>query len=242
MVGHITPGRGRSWWRTACIVALIAVASWGATLALTALAKPDTAPAGANLLRFHVLGNSDTAHDQAVKLAVRDKVLEATDSLFARAKTASEARSLATAHATEIESVANAALAAAGAAYRARVVVGDFEFPVKRYGDLVLPAGQYAAVRVLLGKAQGHNWWCVLFPPLCLRDFDSGFAISTSGAVSAKGQLASYAKGQAKAKRRPTVRFALRSLERQTGRAGTHLAMSARHAARAPKRQGTNAR
>lgn len=164
-----------------------------------------------NLLRFHVLANSDTLEDQAVKKDVRDAVLKETGKLFEQVDNAREARLTALRNLNKIEAVANRVLEEQGKPYKARAVVGKFKFPVKQYGDLVLPPGEYEAVRILLGKAQGQNWWCVLFPPLCIKDFDSGYAISATQRVSAVKALGKA--GKKAAKQAPKIRFSLRAIE-----------------------------
>lgn len=176
-----------------------------------------------DLLRFHVIANSDTQEDQAVKRMVRDSVLVSTRSLMAEASDAGQARSLAIDNLSRIESIANATLSRAGAVYRAKAVVEDWDFPVRTYGDLVVPAGRYPAVRILLGRAKGENWWCVLFPPLCFADFDSGFAISQTKKVSAIKALETGTAAGTKPKVK--FRFALRALEHPAPGRGGQLVM-----------------
>lgn len=120
------------------------------------------------VLRLHVLANSDSAEDQNIKLLVRDRLLEVGGALFAQASGAQEAARIAAQLQTELTAAADAVLAEHGCDYRACVEVSKSLFPERTYEDITLPAGVYMAVRVLLGEAQGRNWWCVLFPPLCL--------------------------------------------------------------------------
>lgn len=124
-----------------------------------------------NLIRIHVLANSDSPTDQALKLRVRDAVVQQTAPLFQEARTVEEAREVARANLGSIREVAEREVRAAGKDYPVTVSMGCYHFPARTYhlssGDITLPAGDYEAVRVVLGRGEGANWWCVLFPPLC---------------------------------------------------------------------------
>lgn len=123
-------------------------------------------------MRLHVVANSDSPKDQAVKLAVRDEILRRFSGDLNRLTSADEACTWLEKRQKLIERVVVQKLALEGATYPAAVSLGRFAFPRRVYqGDanrLVVPAGEYRAVRVELGQALGKNWWCVLFPPLCL--------------------------------------------------------------------------
>ena len=121
-----------------------------------------------NVLRLHVIANSDLERDQTVKLLVRDALLEKGADLFDGSVTSldAEARSLPQTHALEKE--ARRVLKEQGCDYGARVTVTTEFFDTRAYGDLTFPAGTYRAVKVVLGEGKGRNWWCVMFPPLCL--------------------------------------------------------------------------
>lgn len=108
-----------------------------------------------NIVRLHILANSDSAEDQALKRTVRDKLLSA-------AKDAPQALTDA-----EIRRICQEAVCAAGYGYPVRIERGRFDFPRKTYENLTLPAGRYNAVRVIIGEGGGENWWCVMYPPLC---------------------------------------------------------------------------
>ncbi len=145
-------------------------------------APPPAAAAYENLLRLHVVANSDTAEDQAVKRQVRDSVLTLLTPTLKQARDSKQARDLVVARQGEVRTAALQVLRKAGKRYDVRVEVGRFAFPTKVYGDTALPAGKYEALRISLGDAQGQNWWCVLFPPLCLVDAAGGVAIAPAGA------------------------------------------------------------
>ena len=120
------------------------------------------------VLRLHVLANSDSDEDQALKLKVRDRILSEAGTLFYQAETESSARKAAEENLPLIEAAAKAALKDAGAEGTIRVKVTRQFFDTRVYDGFTLPAGQYDAVQVILGEGKGHNWWCVLYPPLCL--------------------------------------------------------------------------
>lgn len=120
------------------------------------------------VLRLHILANSDSAVDQAVKLKVRDAVVEECAGLLDGADNATEAAVLAEARLDEVCAVAERVLREQGADYGVTAEVAETYFPTRVYDNVTLPAGRYPAVRLFLGKAEGHNWWCVLFPPLCV--------------------------------------------------------------------------
>ncbi|NPV29709.1 MAG: stage II sporulation protein R [Firmicutes bacterium] len=135
-----------------------------------------------NLIRLHIIANSDEARDQAVKYRVRDALIE---SLKPRLKGLNyrEVKTYLEQNRVRIAKIAAQAAAASGFSYPVRVEVGRFEFPARAYGDVVYPAGRYEAVRVVLGKGEGSNWWCVLFPPLCFVDLSSANQTSVSQAA-----------------------------------------------------------
>ena len=116
------------------------------------------------VLRLHVIAASDSDEDQSVKLAVRDAILP----LFERAESYDDARAFLLSHGSEIQKTAEAVLREHGFDYGVQLSLGTETFPDRVYGDLLFPEGEYDALCVRLGLAEGHNWWCVLFPPLCI--------------------------------------------------------------------------
>ena len=128
----------------------------------------DTNPVYASVFRLHIRANSDSDEDQATKLAVRDALLPFTAELFANCKGLSDAVKIAKTESHAILSHINSTLAALGADYGARISIGKEKFPERNYGGEVYPAGEYTALIVELGEGEGQNWWCVLFPSLCL--------------------------------------------------------------------------
>ena len=121
------------------------------------------------VLRLHILANSDSEADQALKLRVRDAVLEETGGLFAAAGTLEEAQAAALENLPAIEAAARRALAEAGSDAPVKAKLTRMYFNTREYGeDTTLPAGEYQALRLSIGEARGRNWWCVMFPPLCV--------------------------------------------------------------------------
>ncbi len=139
---------------------------------LLLLAVPLIAQAPQGAVRLHVIANSDSISDQSVKLSVRDAVLAAMEPALAAAPGKAEARALLMQSGEALQSAAEDALKARGAPYSAQMYYGGAEFPSKLYGERFYPAGEYEALRVVLGEGGGENWWCVMFPPLCLVDLE----------------------------------------------------------------------
>ena len=120
------------------------------------------------VVRLHVLANSDSEADQALKLKVRDAVLAASAPLVEDCTTQAEAVEALTAHLSELESAALAVIASEGYDYPVTVLLGEEDYPTRVYESCAFPAGTYVSLRVLIGEGEGQNWWCCLFPPLCL--------------------------------------------------------------------------
>jgi len=137
-------------------------------------------------LRLHIIANSDSAYDQAVKLKVRDQVFPELEKYIGDARTKEEAMQGISLHIADIEADCNEVLAPL-ASYTAKPELARSEFPIRSYDKLVLPAGEYDALKIVLGEGEGKNWWCVLFPPLCFVDAAGNFesvAASTGSTTS----------------------------------------------------------
>ncbi len=129
----------------------------------------DSARVRQDTLRLHILANSDTPEDQALKLKVRDYILAQTGDMFMAARGKSDAKALAEQNLPYIESLARAELARQGSSYTVKAQVVNMFFDTRLYGEnTIMPAGRYDAVRIMIGDGAGKNWWCVMFPPLCL--------------------------------------------------------------------------
>ena len=121
-----------------------------------------------SVIRLHVLANSDSAQDQALKLEVRDAVLAQTEVLLEGVQSREAARQTLEGNLDALRAVAEQTLLQKGAPNTVRVTLGEEEYPRRTYESAALPAGEYLSLRVMIGEAEGQNWWCVLFPPMCL--------------------------------------------------------------------------
>ncbi|MBE7064507.1 MAG: stage II sporulation protein R [Ruminococcaceae bacterium] len=120
-----------------------------------------------NVVRLHVIANSNSEYDQQLKLKVRDAVVEYSGEALKNCESQQDVLLLLERDMENIKSVAEDCLKREGSGYEARVSVGKCEFPAKSYGKYCFPDGEYQALRIEIGGAEGRNWWCVLFPPLC---------------------------------------------------------------------------
>ncbi len=127
-----------------------------------------------SVFRLHVIANSNSDEDQSLKYKVRDNLLEYMNNICSNCSSKEEAIELVTEHQEEFKQVALETIKNEGYSYDVKINIGNFEFPTKQYGDISLPAGYYDALRVEIGKAEGRNWWCVMFPSLCFIDVSSG--------------------------------------------------------------------
>lgn len=126
-----------------------------------------------SIFRLHIIANSNSAEDQAVKLEVRDAVLE-YEAENLDAVSAAKTREELMAHGAELLEIIEGVLRSNGFDYGAQMLVGTFPFPDRKYNGVLYPAGDYDAFRVILGDGAGENWWCVMFPPLCILKSDNG--------------------------------------------------------------------
>lgn len=127
-----------------------------------------------SVFRLHVIANSDSKEDQNLKYIVRDKLIEYMNNIAKDCSSKEEVISIAEDNISNFENIARKTIEENGYNYSVTVEIGNFDFPTKSYGDITLPAGSYDSLRVKIGKAEGQNWWCVMFPPLCFVDVTSG--------------------------------------------------------------------
>jgi len=161
-----------------CLISVIAVIF---TLVSIPRIKDDIAEAkelqagiSESIIRFHVRANSDSEEDQAVKLKVKEAVIEYIKPMLDGAESLEDSRSILLEESENIQELALSVLRDSGFDYAVKVYFEDAYFPVKAYGDVTFPAGYYEAFRVDIGEAEGKNWWCVLYPPLCFVDATYG--------------------------------------------------------------------
>lgn len=120
------------------------------------------------VIRLHVVANSDSEEDQALKLQVRDAVIELLEQASEKMPSKEEAYAYLEAHLDEITEVANGVIEAAGFSDRVTVTLTEEEFDTREYDTFALPAGVYDSLRIVIGEGEGKNWWCVVFPRLCV--------------------------------------------------------------------------
>lgn len=126
------------------------------------------------IIRLHVVANSDSPEDQAIKLRIRDAIIKELEPKLENMKSQEEVKNLISANMDNLISAAEEEMAKIGKSYPIDIELGTYEFPTKVYGDLTFPAGSYQALNVKIGEAKGKNWWCVMFPPLCFVDIAQG--------------------------------------------------------------------
>lgn len=127
-----------------------------------------------SVFRLHVIANSNSDEDQNLKYKVRDNLLNYMNNICKDCTSKEEAINIVSEHQEEFKQVALETIKNEGYSYDVKIEIGNFEFPTKQYGDISLPAGFYDALKVEIGKAEGRNWWCVMFPSLCFVDISSG--------------------------------------------------------------------
>lgn len=161
-------------------------------LALTAgvWASASEAALAGQMLRLHVVANSDSESDQARKLLVRDVVLARASALLDGVSDRREAEAALSSHLEELAQAGEEALARTGTPDSVRVTLDDQWFPTKEYDGFSLPAGRYRALRVTIGAGEGRNWWCVVFPPLCLASVSEQSVASAAEGVLSEDQVA----------------------------------------------------
>lgn len=139
-----------------------------------------------SLIRIHVLANSDSQADQQLKLQVKDDVVRYLEPQLAQSHSIEESRQIIQNHLPQLEQTAKNTLQRLNSNYDVTLQYGHFDFPVKYYGGFSLPAGNYEALRMLIGEGKGHNWWCVLFPPMCFTDSNTSASGKYTGQTPEK--------------------------------------------------------
>ena len=122
------------------------------------------------LIRFHVLANSDSDEDQALKLKVRDEVISYLQPKLENSKTIQQSEKIILSEESNLMDICKETIKENGYDYDVSINLGYSKFPTKQYSSVVLPAGEYKSLKIIIGEGQGRNWWCVMFPPLCFVD------------------------------------------------------------------------
>lgn len=138
------------------------------------------------VIRFHIRANSDKKEDQELKLKIRDKILQTMGDKFEGTQSLEESREVILDNIEELKSIAERVIEDEGMNYNVNISLGQDSFPIRRYGQLVFPQGQYETLMMEIGEGKGQNWWCVMFPPLCFVD------VTYSLAIEVDGQLGDY--------------------------------------------------
>ena len=123
-----------------------------------------------HLLRLHVIANSNSPSDQLLKREVRNEIIEEGTKIFKGLSNPEKAKELVKANLNKLTTAAEEKIREEGYDYNVTLKMGDFKFPTRSYNNLTLAAGNYEALRIIIGSGYGSNWWCVLFPPLCFVD------------------------------------------------------------------------
>lgn len=126
------------------------------------------------LIRFHVLANSNSDEDQALKLKVKDNVIKYMEPILKKSESLEMTRELLKANKDKVQAIAEKIIKEEGYDYKVSIELKKENFPEKIYGNIILPQGEYEAFRILIGDYKGENWWCVMFPPLCFVDITKG--------------------------------------------------------------------
>ena len=173
------------------ILLLIALAFWLGTVANDKEKLQD------DLLRLHVIANSDSEDDQQIKLQVRDAIVQRLEAVMPELTDMESAKAYLQENLAELQQVANDVLEAAGNQCRAVVTLGKSAFPTREYETFTLPDGIYQSLKVNIGSGEGQNWWCVVFPSLCVSAttddvedtaVSAGFSDRLAGTLTGKPQ------------------------------------------------------
>lgn len=165
-----------------------------------------------NILRLHVIANSNNKEDQDLKYKVRDKLLDYMNSLCVNISSKDEAILIVKEHKEEFKNIAIAVIKEEGFNYSVNINIGNFEFPTKTYGNIALPAGMYDALRIEIGNAAGQNWWCVMFPSLCFIDINSSIMEDNSKSLL-ENNLSDESYAIVSENSEPVIKFKFKILE-----------------------------
>jgi len=142
---------------------------------VSAYAKRVSSDISGSVIRFHVLANSDEEYDQQLKLCVRDEILKSMSEDMDKCSNKEDAEAYLKNHIDEITSIAKRVIAEKGYDYDVHTTLSIEQYPVRYYNNAVFPEGSYESLRVIIGNGEGHNWWCVMYPPLCLNGDAVGY-------------------------------------------------------------------
>ena len=168
-------------WETALACGLILTIVFSAAASLL---EKERGGLSDKLLRLHVVANSDSPEDQALKLDVRDEILSFATGILEDGDDITSATEKLTGSVGDIELAARKKVRELGYDYSVRAELGRSYFPTRSYGDFSLPSGSYDALRIIIGEGGGENWWCVVFPPLCASASESAVQYAERAGLS----------------------------------------------------------
>ena len=168
-------------------ILILAIIVMGITVILGALPIHGESEIYDSVIRLHVLANSDSEEDQSLKLAVRDEILLVMGDELDGCRDRDEAMEIIQKMAPEIVSAAEEKIRELGYDYTVEVKLGIEEYPTRQYESCAFPAGEYVSLRVIIGSGEGQNWWCCLFPPLCLSSASEESVASNEDAFISVG-------------------------------------------------------
>ena len=153
-------------WEISLLIALCV------TLCTGLYAKAEQERISGELIRLHVIANSDSDSDQSAKLNVRDRVLEIMTPMLEGVTDIKEAEKIINSALPQLCMATRTSLLSDGKSYQVRAMLCYENYPTREYDGFALPAGKYISLKIILGEGQGHNWWCVVFPPLCMTSVE----------------------------------------------------------------------
>lgn len=168
-------------WKFVCVILALCAVFWCGTL------YADRKTLSENLIRLHVVANSDSEEDQALKLQIRDAVVEKLQETMQNLPSTDEAKAYLQAHLPQLEAFINQLIRELGFTDTVKVSLSREAFDTREYDTFSLPAGQYESLRITIGEGAGRNWWCVVFPTLCLPATSEDFADTAVGAGFSEG-------------------------------------------------------
>lgn len=130
-----------------------------------------------DIIRFHIRANSDRKEDQDLKLEIRDEILDEMGHKFESSNSLEESRYIILENMDNMKDIAEKVIKGRGEDYEVEISLGQDYFPIRKYGNMVFPQGEYETLMIKIGEARGENWWCVMFPPLCFVDITHSLAL-----------------------------------------------------------------
>lgn len=161
-------------YRMLCVIGIIFIMFIVIIAGIIRYSKDVTDSISKQVIRFHVVANSDTTDDQLLKQRVRDEVIGFIEPLVEECESVEDTRYIIEGSLPIIKEISEEVIEDWGRDYQVYVALDKANFPTKSYGDIVLPAGEYEACRIVIGEGKGENWWCVMYPPLCYLDVATG--------------------------------------------------------------------